>query len=142
VFANRPASPLDALLRLEALQEFLRLPEAAVLCAINKRIGNILKKTVLAPGARVDAAALAEQPEKRLQRVLEDLAAPVRAAATAHRYTESLSALVALRAPVDEFFERVMVMADDAGVRNNRLALLRDVQDLLGGIVDLSRLPG
>jgi glycyl-tRNA synthetase beta chain len=49
---------------------------------------------------------------------------------------------VDLRAPVDEFFERVMVMDEDLGRRNNRLALLRDVQLLLGGVADLSRLPG
>jgi glycyl-tRNA synthetase beta chain len=67
---------------------------------------------------------------------------PVRDAAAQRRYADSLKALVALRAPVDQFFERTMVMADDLALRNNRLALLRDVQILLGGVADLSRLPG
>jgi glycyl-tRNA synthetase beta chain len=73
---------------------------------------------------------------------LSELRAPVEEAAAERRYAQSLKALVALRAPVGEFFERVMVMDDDIGRRNNRLALLREVQRLLGGVADLSRLPG
>lgn len=141
VFANRPHSPLDAMQRLRALKEFLLLPEAAVLAAINKRIANILKKTSPAAEA-VKADALTEDAEARLHRVLGELRAPVQEAAAQRRYADGLRALVALRAPVDEFFERIMVMDDDIERRNNRLALLRDVQMLLGGIADLSRLPG
>jgi glycyl-tRNA synthetase beta chain len=66
----------------------------------------------------------------------------VRQAAAQRRYAEGLQCLVSLRAPVDNFFDRVMVMDEDLGLRNNRLALLRDVQALLGGVADLSRLPG
>ena len=142
VFANRPRSPLDAVTRLKALQEFLSLPEAAVLAAINKRIANILKKTSLADGVTVNAAALTEAAEKQLHRVLGELRVPVADAAAERRYAQSLKSLVALRAPVDDFFERVMVMDEDIERRNNRLALLRDVQLLLGGVADLSRLPG
>jgi glycyl-tRNA synthetase beta chain len=142
VFANRPRSPLDALTRLQALKEFLSMPEAGVLAAINKRIANILKKTTLGSQITVDAAALTEQAEKQLHRTLSEIRAPVEEAAAERRYAQSLKALVALRAPVDEFFERVMVMDEDIGRRNNRLALLRDVQRLLGGVADLSRLPG
>jgi glycyl-tRNA synthetase beta chain len=142
VFANRPRSPLDALTRLSALKEFLSMPEAVVLAAINKRIANILKKTTLGSEVTVDAGALTEEAERQLHRTLSDLRAPVEEAAAERRYAQSLKALVALRAPVDEFFERVMVMDDDIGRRNNRLALLREVQRLLGGVADLSRLPG
>ena len=142
VFANRPRSPLDAVTRLQALREFLLLPEAVILAAINKRIANILKKTSLPAGAAVNAAALTEDAERRLHRVLGEIRVPVTEAAAERRYAHSLKALVALRAPVDEFFERVMVMDEDAVRRNNRLALLRDVQLLLGGVADLSRLPG
>jgi glycyl-tRNA synthetase beta chain len=142
VFANRPRSPLDALTRLQALKEFLSMPEAVVLAAINKRIANILKKTTLGSQVTVDAGALTEEAERQLHRTLSELRAPVEGAAAERRYAQSLKALVALRAPVDEFFERVMVMDDDIGRRNNRLALLRDVQRLLGGVADLSRLPG
>jgi glycyl-tRNA synthetase beta chain len=142
VFANRPRSPLDALTRLSALKEFLSMPEAVVLAAINKRISNILKKTTLGSQVTVDAGALTEEAERQLHRTLSDLRAPVEEAAAQRRYAQSLKALVALRAPVDDFFERVMVMDEDIGRRNNRLALLRDVQRLLGGVADLSRLPG
>jgi glycyl-tRNA synthetase beta chain len=142
VFANRPRSPLDAVTRLRALKEFLLLPESGILAAINKRIANILKKTSLGPDAAVDADALTEDAERQLHQVLRDLRGPVQEATAQRRYAEGLKALVALRAPVDDFFERILVMDDDIGRRNNRLALLRDVQALLGGVADLSRLPG
>src|ERR1700722_6697539 len=142
VFANRPRSPLDAVTRLKALKEFLLLPEAGILAGINKRISNILKKTSLNSDATVDPAALAEEAERQLHKVMSDLRIPVQDAAAQHRYADSLRALVGLRAPVDDFFERIMVMDEDLARRNNRLALLRDVQLLLGGVADLSRLPG
>jgi len=142
VFANRPRSPLDAVTRLQALKEFLLLPEAGILAAINKRIVNILRKTSLGPDVGVNADALTEDAERQLHKVLSDLRVPVQDAATERRYAQSLKALVALRAPVDDFFERIMVMDDNIERRNNRLALLREVQLLLGGVADLSRLPG
>ena len=142
VFANRPRSPLDAVTRLAALKEFLLLPEAGILAAINKRIANILKKTSLGPDAAVNAGALTEDAERQLHRVLGELRVPVEDATAQRRYAQSLKALVALRAPVDDFFERIMVMDENIERRNNRLALLRDAQLLLGGVADLSRLPG
>jgi glycyl-tRNA synthetase beta chain len=142
VLANRPGSPLDAVMRLHALKEFLLLPEAGVLAAINKRIANILKKTSLATDVAVDAAALTELAERQLHDALREVRVPVEEAVAGRRYAQSLQSLVALRAPVDNFFERIMVMDEDVGRRNNRLALLRDVQLLLGGVADLKRLPG
>jgi glycyl-tRNA synthetase beta chain len=142
VFATRPRSPLDAVTRLDALKEFLLLPEAGVLAAINKRIANILKKTTLRGDMAVNADALTEEAERRLHEALQDLRGPVQEAAAQRRYAASLKTLVALRAPVDDFFERIMVMDENIERRNNRLALLRDVQVLLGGVADLSRLPG
>jgi len=142
VFANRPRSPLDAVTRLAALKEFLQLPEAGILAAINKRIANILKKTSIGSEVAVNADALTEDAERQLHRILGRLRAPVEDATAQRRYAEGLKALVALRAPVDDFFERIMVMDDNIERRNNRLALLRDVQLLLGGVADLSRLPG
>jgi glycyl-tRNA synthetase beta chain len=142
VFANRPRSPLDAVTRLTALKEFLLLPEAGVLAAINKRIANILKKTSLGPEVAVNAAALTEDAERQLHQVLGSLRVPVADATAQRRYAQGLKALVALRAPVDDFFERIMVMDENMERRTNRLALLRDVQLLLGGVADLSRLPG
>ncbi len=142
VLAKRPRSPLDAVTRLAALKEFLLLPEARILAAINKRIANILKKTTLRSDVSVNAAALTEDAERELHSVLQDLRVPVQQAAAERRYAHSLKTLVSLRAPVDDFFERVMVMDENIDRRNNRLALLRDVQILLGGVADLSRLPG
>jgi glycyl-tRNA synthetase beta chain len=142
VLAMRPRSPLDAVTRLAALKEFLLLPDAAVLAAINKRIVNILKKSPPAAGHRVDPESLGEDAERNLHAALHGLREPVRQATTQRRYGESLHALVGLRAPVNDFFDSVMVMDENIALRNNRLALLRDVQLLLGGVADLSRLPG
>jgi glycyl-tRNA synthetase beta chain len=142
VFANRPRSPLDAVTRLAALKEFLLLPDAVVLAAINKRIANILKKTQVSQDWAVDPQGLTEEAERGLHHALEELRDPVLDATKQRRYADSLQALVGLRAPVNDFFDRVMVMDENTAKRNNRLALLRDVQALLGGVADLSRLPG
>jgi glycyl-tRNA synthetase beta chain len=90
----------------------------------------------------VDPQNLGDEAEQGLHRALLRLRDPVREAAVQRRYADSLQALVGLRAPVNDFFERVMVMDEDPTKRNNRLALLRDAQELLGGVADLSRLPG
>jgi glycyl-tRNA synthetase beta chain len=142
VLANRPRSPLDAVRRLAALKEFLLLPEAGVLAAINKRIANILKKAHIADDAAIDPANLGEEAERTLHRALTELRQPVLEASRQRRYADSLRALVGLHGPVSDFFDRVMVMDENASKRNNRLALLRDVQLLLSGVADLSRLPG
>jgi glycyl-tRNA synthetase beta chain len=142
VLANRPRSPLDAVMRLTALKDFLLLPDAAVLAALNKRIANILKKTQAGSDWAIDPQALTEEAERGLHHALIALREPVLDATRSRRYAAALQALVELRAPVDDFFDRVMVMDEDSGKRNNRLALLRDAQMLLGGVADLSRLPG
>lgn len=144
VLAIRPVSPVDAESRLQALQEFLLLPDAGVLTAINKRIGNILKKappdkaTAVQPHLFSEAAG----PEAQLHRVVATLMDKVGGAVAARRYADTLKALSDLNAPVNEFFERIMVMDENPERRANRLALLRDVQRLLGSVADLSRLPG
>ncbi len=142
VLANRPRSPLDARMRLAALKKFLLLPDAVVLAGINKRIANILKKTHVGHDWAVDPQALSEDAERALHQALTHLRNPVLDATRQQRYADSLQALMGLRAPVNEFFDRVMVMDENAAKRNNRLALLRDVSILLGGVADLSRLPG
>jgi glycyl-tRNA synthetase beta chain len=141
VLATRPRSPLDAEARLQALKEFLELPEAGVLTAINKRIGNILRKAP-ADAPAVQVSIFTDGAERALHGALTELKSSVGAAAAARRYGESLRGLIALSAPVDDFFEHTMVMAEDPVLRANRLALLRDVHRLLGGVADLSRLPG
>jgi len=142
VFANRPSSPLDADARLQALKEFLRLPDAGVLTAMNKRIANILKKAPLEEHAPVDVPALTEEAERRLYRSLGELRAPVTRAIAGRRYAGSLHALIPLGGAVNDFFDTIMVMDEDPARRSNRLALLREAQRLLAGVADLSRLPG
>jgi glycyl-tRNA synthetase beta chain len=142
VLSNRPRSPLDAVMRLAALKGFLILPDAGVLAAINKRIANLLKKTQVRSDLAVDPQGFSEDAERELHHALTRLRAPLLEATNQRRYADSLQALVALRAPVNDFFDRVMVMDENTLKRDNRLALLRDVQVLLGGVADLSRLPG
>jgi len=142
VLAGRPHSPVDAEMRLQALKEFSHLAEAPVLTAINKRIANILRKAQFENPVSVDVASLTENAESNLYRVLTEVSSAVLVATAARHYSESLRLLIGLRSAVDDFFEHVMVMDENQVKRNNRLALLRDVQLLLGGVADLSRLPG
>jgi glycyl-tRNA synthetase beta chain len=141
VLTNRPLSPLDVEKRLTALEDFLRLPDAGVLAALNKRIVNILRKAP--PGDElVRTDWLVEEAERHLHAAQTALEEPVRRAIAEHRYADALGALTQLRAGVDAFFDEVMVMDENLERRHNRLALLRAVQGLLGGVADLSRLPG
>jgi len=142
VLAARPASALDIEVRLRALKEFLQHPDAALLTALNKRIANILRKAPPGGTATVNPAALAEDAERALHRALSELRGSVQESIAARRYAESLRALIGLRVVVGDFFERVMVMDENLERRDNRLALLRDARTLLGGVADLSRLPG
>jgi glycyl-tRNA synthetase beta chain len=135
VLAGRPASPVDVEIRLQALKAFLSLPDAGVLTAINKRIVNILRKAPQGMPLAVRTAVLVEDAERALHRVLGELGGTVELAIAEQRYADALRALTGLSGAVDEFFEKIMVMDEDLDRRNNRLALLRDVQALLGGIV-------
>ena len=142
VFATAPRSPIDALARLDALRNFLALPEAGVLTAANKRIGNLLKKTAVAPGFRVDTGLFIGAAEQRLYETVERLTPLMRQALDQRNYAESLRLGLGLRADVDGFFDGIMVMDENLALRNNRVALLRDVSTLMCGVADLSRLPG
>jgi glycyl-tRNA synthetase beta chain len=142
VLATRPASPLDFDARLRALVEFLRLPEALSLAAANKRIANILRKATEPVGDRVDADRLVDPAEQILGEQVEAVARQVEPKFATRDYTEALKSLAVLRNAVDAFFDSVMVMADDAALRANRLALLKRMQGLFMHAADLSRLPG
>ncbi|WVN41382.1 glycine--tRNA ligase subunit beta [beta proteobacterium MWH-UniP1] len=139
VIAQCPHQLDQILSRLDALKEFLNLPEAASLCSANKRIGNILKKSESSHGA-IQVELLTEPAEQALAQTLEKIA-PIAAAAVAQgRYAEGLSAMAALKAPVDAFFDTVMVNADDPQLRANRLALLHQLHQAMNQVGDLSRL--
>jgi glycyl-tRNA synthetase beta chain len=112
------------------------------LAAANKRIANILKKTPHDAKLAVDAERFTEDAERSLHLALEELRGPVAEAMRIGDYAQSLRLLTALRSRIDAFFDAVMVMDEDKQRRDNRLALLREVQTLFGGVADLSRLPG
>jgi glycyl-tRNA synthetase beta chain len=128
-------------LQLEAVKMFNTLPEAPSLAAANKRIGNILKKAASVP-PQFEANLLVERPEQTL--AAEFAAARSRAEEryAAQDYTGMLKALAALKGPVDAFFEGVMVMTDDARLRDNRVALLAQLQQTMNRIADISKLAG
>ena len=140
VVALRPAQWGDIPKRLAAVRAFATLPEAAPLAAANKRVGNILKKSDAAPAGTVDAALLVEPAESALHAALVKVAPVADAAFAAGDYTASLQALAALKAPVDAFFDGVMVNADDAALRANRLALLGTLHASMNRVADLARL--
>jgi glycyl-tRNA synthetase beta chain len=139
VLALRPERLGDVPRRLAAVRAFAALPEAASLAAANKRVGNILKKSE-AGGAAVDTARLVEPAERALHAALAAVAPVSDAAFDAGDYTASLQALAALKTPVDAFFDHVMVNADDAALRANRLALLSTLHAAMNRVADLARL--
>ncbi len=139
VLALRPTRVDLVPAKLAAVVAFSALPEAQSLAAANKRIVNILKK---ADGVAVgvDAALFAEAAERDLHAALTAVQPALRADLDAGRYTEALTALAQLRAPVDRFFDDVMVNADDLKVRANRLALLGELAAAMNAVADISRL--
>ena len=140
VLALQPERLGDVPKRLAAVRAFAGLPEAAALAAANKRIGNILKKAEGAVQARVDAALLQEPAEQQLAAALAEAQPQADRLFEQHEYAASLQALAALRAPVDAFFEDVMVNAEDAALRANRLGLLKTLHEAMNRVADLSRL--
>ncbi len=140
VVSQRPQRLGDIPKRLAAVRAFSALPEAAALAAANKRVGNILKKVENPVEPVVDNALLKEAAEIALHDALVDVVPAADAAFLTGDYTESLTALAALRAPVDAFFDGVMVNADDPALRNNRLGLLARLHLAMNKVADLSRL--
>jgi glycyl-tRNA synthetase beta chain len=126
--------------QLEAVRAFATLPEAPALAAANKRVGNILKKAEGEVGNVADPVRFVEAAETALFAALSDIAPRADAAFEAGDYTASLQALAALKAPVDAFFDSVMVNADDPALKANRLALLNQLHRTMNRVADLSRL--
>ena len=139
VLATHPTMVLDVPARLQAVRAFAQLPEAEALAAANKRIGNILKKTVPETDV-VDAALFDSEAEKALYEALCEAEPKAKADYEAGRYTDLLKGLAPMKAPVDRFFEDVMVNVEDARVRANRLALLWRLHRTMNMVAELSRL--
>ena len=141
VLVQRPQRLSDIPKRLEAVRAFATLPESAVLAAANKRVGNILKKEgIVASAESVNSMLLKEPAEKALHQALGKIAPKADNAFAAGDYTTSLQTLAALREPVDNFFDNVMVNAEDAALRANRLALLSQLHQAMNRVADISKL--
>ncbi|WP_284337818.1 glycine--tRNA ligase subunit beta [Comamonas sp. NoAH] len=140
VLALRPQRLADVHKRLEAVRAFAALPEAPALAAANKRVGNILKKAETAVQAQVNEALLTEQAEKDLYAALQLVGPKAQQQFATGDYTASLQTLAALRATVDAFFEHVMVNAEDAALKENRLGLLATLHEAMNRVADLAKL--
>lgn len=139
VLALRPQRLGDVLKRLAAVRAFAALPEAPALAAANKRIGNILKKAERAD-PHVSEQLLQEDAEKALYAATRQIAPRASSQFESGDYTGSLQTLAALRGPVDAFFDDVMVNAEEADLRLNRLGLLATLHRAMNRVADLSRL--
>jgi glycyl-tRNA synthetase beta chain len=142
VLALRPQRLGDVPRRLAAVRAFTALAEAPALAAANKRISNILKKADAAGvvDAHVSELLLQEPAEKALFAAMQDTTPRAQALFAAGDYTASLQTLAALRAPVDAFFDGVMVNAEALDLRLNRLGLLKTLHLAMNQVADLSRL--
>lgn len=142
VLAKRPTRPLDFDARIKAVMSFQRLPEAESLAAAHKRSDNILRKYSGVIPAAVDATQLKEVAERELAAQLQTLTEVVEPLLVKCDYQAALLTLAGLRLAVDHFFDEVMVMVDDAAVRDNRLALLQSLRTQFMQVADLSALQG
>ena len=133
-------SLLDFDRRLKAIGEFAKLPEAEALAAANKRIRNILKKSEGFIADTVNPELFAEDAERDLHAAVEQAIADTDDALKTRDYVAVLGRLARLRPEVDTFFDKVMVNADDAAVRGNRLALLQRLADRLGSVAAIEHL--
>lgn len=135
VLARRPTNPADFDRRVKAVAEFRKLDAALALAAANKRVANILAKVTEAIPASINSALLSEDAEQALYKAI---VAEQAYQATVSSYAEGLSHLAAMRDVVDQFFDKVMVNADDAAVRLNRQALLQQLRELFLRVADIS----
>ena len=140
VLECRPSRPLDFDRRVRAVDAFRERPEAASLAAANKRIRNILKKVETVLPFQVRPDLLSEEAEQALAGRLVELSSEVVPLMESGLYGEALNRLASLREPVDAFFDRVLVMAEDAALRDNRIALLNELSSLFLRVADFSRL--
>ena len=145
VVSQKPQRLGDVAKRLAAVRTFAALPEAPALAAANKRIGNILKKAPPDVAAHVSEIDLLEPAEIALYAVMQAVLPQANAQFDAGDYTASLQTLAALRAPVDAFFDGVMVNVPETQenafeLRRNRLGLLKSLHDAMNRVADLSRL--
>ena len=137
VLARRPTRPADFDARVRAVSHFRTLDSAEALAAANKRVSNILAKADAAIG-EINLTACVEPAEKALAEEVLALRTEVQPLIAKGDYTAVLDKLANLRAPVDNFFDNVMVNAEDPALRQNRLAILNTLQGLFLQVADIS----
>ena len=137
VLARRPTRPADFDARVRAVSHFRTLDSAEALAAANKRVSNILAKADATIG-EINLTACVEPAEKALAEAVLALRTEVQPLIAQGDYTAVLDKLANLRAPVDSFFDNVMVNAEDPALRQNRLAILNTLQDLFLQVADIS----
>lgn len=140
VVSQRPQRLGDIPKRLAAVRAFAALAEAEALAAANKRVGNILKKAEGTVAAAIDKGLLQEAAEVALAAALAEVKPAADAAFAKGDYAASLQSLAALKAPVDTFFNDVMVNAEDPALRANRLGLLATLHLAMNQVADISKL--
>lgn len=141
VYAKEPTQLQDFAARISAVTSFKRLPEAISLSEANKRVINILNKNAaqITEGT-LDNSLLKEPAEKQLAQAITDVTQTAEQHYQQHEYQQTLKCLTQLKQPVDDFFEQVMVMADDLALRKNRLLLLKQLRSLFNLVADISLL--
>ncbi len=132
--------PLDIDERVKAVNHFRQLSEADALAAANKRVANILSKAGDSIADSVDTSLLQEDAEQALAKAISEKQIQVQPLFDQRNYQEALSSLASLRIVVDNFFDHVMVMAEDEKLKNNRLALLQKLRALFFEVADISYL--
>ncbi|MBH0065459.1 glycine--tRNA ligase subunit beta [Psychrobacter sp. SZ93C1] len=140
VQAINPHMPLDFDQRIRAVQAFSELSQASMLADSNKRVANILAKSEVSVADNVDEALLSEPAEQSLYASVQQAQTAVQPLLEQADYTQVLQTLASLDKPLTQFFDNVMVNSEDAALKNNRLALLKQVRALFLTVADISEL--
>ena len=140
VQAINPHMPLDFDQRIRAVQTFSALPQASMLADSNKRVANILAKSEENVADSVDNSLLSEPAEQALYNAVQNAQTQVAPLLEQANYTQVLQTLASLDEPLTQFFDNVMVNSDDAALKSNRLALLKQVRSLFLTVADISEL--
>ena len=140
VLANASTAPLDFEKRIKAVSHFKSLEQSVTLAAANKRVGNILAKFKGELYAEFETDLATEVEEKALEKAFKEVKRTIAPMMLAKDYQEALTELACLKAPIDNFFDNVMVMADDEAVKTNRLTLLNEIRNSFFAIADVALL--
>jgi glycyl-tRNA synthetase beta chain len=140
VLANSPTAPLDFEKRINAVNHFKSLAEAETLAAANKRVGNILAKFKGELYSDFKAELACESQETALAQAYSAVKVKISPLLQAGNYQAALTELACLKAPIDDFFDNVMVMADDESIKTNRLTLLNEIRNNFLAIADIALL--